>query len=116
MGLTAGTQQGQWGMQTGNALANVAMDTGKLYGQANLAQAGLQNALAGNIASSYTQQGLLDQAASNRYGNALGSMIGTGIGAAGQIWNAGPWSQIGNALAPGVNSGGMYGSPGMAWR
>jgi hypothetical protein len=96
MGLQAATTTGTGLAGLGESMANVAMKTGELKGHANLAQAGLQNALAGNIASSYTQQGLLNQAASNRWGNALGSLIGTGIGGAYDIFKSSPWGQIGS--------------------
>ena len=96
MGLQAATTTGTGLAGLGTKMADVAMQTGQLYGSANLAQAGLQNALAGNIASSYTQQGLLDQAAGNKYGNALGSLIGTGIGGAYDIFKNSPWGQIGS--------------------
>lgn len=88
-------------LATATGKAGAAEQLGTQTGQANFLQAQLQNALAGQIASSYAKQGLLQAGRENAQSNALSGLLGSIGGFASNIL---PLEGIGSAIQGGISN------------
>lgn len=88
-------------LATATGKAGAAEQLGSQMGNAQFLQAQLQNALAGQIASSYARQGLLQAGRENAQSNALSGLIGSIGGFASNIL---PLEGIGSAIQGGISN------------